>query len=173
MGAGNGDVQAQLKWQSDIPENRIAELVSRAIVSNPYVKSILISSEVLGQHAAKQSFWNALFELSADFDVRFKVVMYLRDPFDWFISVYKQAVSCNGFRGELDDFVNEFLHAESELTFNVHRNINQISEWASKCGAELMMFRYEDSLPSIEKHFFIRYCIWILKILRLNMSIQA
>lgn len=154
MGAGNGDIKTPNDWVSERPELRIAQLVRSAVTENPNSKQILISSEVLSPHTSQEIFWKTLGELSNEFNTKFKIVAYVRDPLQWFISIYQQAVSCNGFSGDLEDYVEFFLKGKSELSFVFQTNLLNISTMAVTYGVNLEIYRYEDCLPNIERHFF-------------------
>jgi len=156
MGAGNGDIKTPKDWESDNHELRIAQIIRTAVTENPKSKKILISSEVLSAETAREIFWVTLDKLSKELDTDFRVVLYVRDPFKWFISIYQQAVSCNGFTGDLEDYVELFLDGKKELTFVFQRNLLEISNFAESYGSVLEIHRYEDALPNIERHFFIK-----------------
>jgi hypothetical protein len=70
------------------------------------------------------------------------------------VATYQQAVKASGFKGNLDDFVATFLNSKSDLSFGTQQNLSAIIERSKSSNCEIEIYRYEDSLPSIEGHFF-------------------
>lgn len=154
MGSGNGNITANIEWGSDSPLDRIEELVLKILHNHNSHEKVLISSEILSQHSAKNEFWQILGKFSDEFNINFKVVAYLRDPFPWFVTCYQQAVSGSGFSGSMDDFLPVFLHGDVDLTFILQKSIRSIVNWSKDHQVDFQLFRYEDALPNLEKHFF-------------------
>lgn len=117
-------------------------------------KKTILSSEVLSILATKRGFWTTLSQIESKLDVRFKVVVYLRNPFSYFLSCYGQAIKAHGFAGTLDEFVNIFVDTSSVLSFSVYRHIRDVFSWAEKSNISLEFFHYEAAIDGIVPHFF-------------------
>jgi len=154
MGSGNGNITALIDWESSDKVDRVRQLISDAATKCPASDRILISSEVISKCAGVERFWQMLEATKKEVCQKIKVVIYLRNPFPWFITSYQQSVSGSGFSGDLDDYVAVFLQNENDLSFNIQLNIKSIAQWAEFYGIELQLLRYEDALPNLEQHFF-------------------
>jgi hypothetical protein len=154
LGTGNANIHSAIPWGSNVAEERFAHIVHKAVGICGSSKTILMSSEILTSTLATPNFWKTITKLSEDLNLKFRFVVYLRDPFNWFIGCYQQFVKSSGFSENLDNFSSTFLHGHSELSFIMQKNFLEIMERAQESNSEFAIFRYEDSLPNIEKHFF-------------------
>lgn len=154
MGSGNGNITALIDWKSDDKIERVSHLIHDASTKCPTSNRILISSEVISKCAGNERFWQMLGDAKSETGKDIRVVVYLRNPFPWFITCYQQAVSGSGFSGNLDDYVAVFLADGNDLSFNIQLNIKSISQWAENYGINLQLLQYEDALPNLEQNFF-------------------
>jgi hypothetical protein len=154
MGSGNGNITALIDWKSPDKIDRVRQLLNDAVTKCPDSDRILISSEVISKCASSERFWQMLGDAKSAVSQKIKVVIYLRNPFPWFITCYQQLVSGSGFSGDLDDYVAVFMESENDLSFNVQLNIKRISQWAEDYGIDLQLLQYEAALPNLEQHFF-------------------
>ena len=154
LGSGNANLDALISWESNKAEDRFAHIIREAEKSCDAHEKILLSSEVLNRYSVSKEFWETIGKLSTNLNLKFTFVIYLRDPFSWFISCYQQAVKGSCFTGSLDNFVGPFLNSNSDLSFITQKNLPVFFENVEKYKCGLKIYRYEDSLPSIENHFF-------------------
>ncbi len=116
---------------------------------------VILSYEVLYLGAAKEKFWSELDTFILKNDVSVNVFGYLRDPFDYFISSYQQALKDLAYSADLEDYVNDY--PKTYFSF-VYREFLRIWTLASSSLAELSFFRYEDAKSDIIEHFFKTAC---------------
>ncbi|MCX6402564.1 MAG: hypothetical protein NT032_01265 [Actinobacteria bacterium] len=154
MGSGNGNITARVDWESEDKTDRVRQLLNDAVAKCPDSDRILISSEVISKCAGNERFWQMLGDAKSAVSQKIKVVIYLRNPFPWFLTCYQQLVSGSGFSGDLDDYVDVFLQNENDLAFNIQLNIKSIAHWAEVYGIDLQLLQYEAALPNLEQHFF-------------------
>lgn len=153
MGAGNADVDGFLDWANEDRVLRLKYMIEKSLSEKEADKSLFIS-EHLSPLAIQNHFWQMLKDVEENFNCKVRVISYVRDPFKMFLACYQQVVKLNGYVGQLNDFVNIFETANSPLSFIFQRNIDLISKLAGDSKIDLQLYRYEDCLPEVEKHFF-------------------
>lgn len=154
LSSGNADTDIKFEWNTDDFFHRVQWLVTKALVEEKSNDVILLSSENLSRLAKFSRFWETLQDSQKNKDVNFKVVAYVRNPFQMFMSCYQQYVKLNGFTGTLGDFIDTFWSGDAAVTFTFPRNILTIQKFAEQNDIELQVYRYEDALPKVESHFF-------------------
>jgi hypothetical protein len=153
VSSGNADMTWGYSWPDGNKNNRVKWLIEKGIEKSKPDSHIVLSSELLSWLAVNEEFWKVLNEVANDQGCEIKVVGYLRDPFSYFLSAYKQAVKADGFSGQLADYIDTFCLTDFPLSFNFQKNISSIHIFAEKHNIELKLFRYENSADSIEEHF--------------------
>lgn len=153
--SGNMDVNyPNLDWGTEDRMERLGVLLTRINALTTTVNRILLSSENLSFLAVEREFWENLANASLETESTFRVVAYLRDPFDFFLACYKQCVKSGGYAGSLDDYVEVFLNAKIPVSFRFQGHIGRAIEASKEFNIELDLYRYENALPFIEGHFF-------------------
>lgn len=153
--SGNADVTfADFQWESNDVFSRLEWILSASLIASVRDNLIILSSEILNNLSQYDKFWEILNRFQIENQVSVEVVIYLRDPFSYFIACYKQSVKSSNFTGSLDEFVQSFANTPTSLSFFVQRNILHITELARKHGVTLRLFRFEAAKPNIQTHFF-------------------
>lgn len=153
--AGNADPEYPgYQWESDDWVERFQWMLDRASELADSKEKIVLTSELLSVLTTREEFWTRLKSFQQESGRRISLVLYLRDPFSMFVSCYQQSVKIEGFHGEASDFVSEFMNVNRVPRFYTQSNIDRVSEFAKLNDIHLVLFRYEDSLPNLELHFF-------------------
>jgi len=152
LGAGNANIHEPYSWSTDNHVERLSELIDKTIVTTDGVT--LLSSELLNSLACIESFWQMLQAKESTHRAKIKVVGYVRNPFDMFVGCYQQSIKLGGFRGSLDDSVDEFLEGTGPMTFRFLKEITHFFEYSSKYQIEVELFHYDNLGEDITQHFF-------------------
>lgn len=153
--SGNMDVNyPNFDWGTEDRMERFGLLLKKVNALTTNVNKILLSSENLSFLAVERDFWEELAKASLQSESKFRVVAYLRDPFDFFLTCYKQCVKSGGFVGSLDEYVEVFLKAKIPVSFRFQGQIKRVIEASKEFSINLDLYRYENALPVIEGHFF-------------------
>jgi hypothetical protein len=164
MGSGNAFIKSpDFEWESNNLVSRSEWLINESLCKQIATQTILLSSEILSFVASKIEFWSALSAIQIRHNCEIEVVAYLRDPFRSLVAEYQQIVKLSGFSGNFDDFIMKIMTEDFGISFIHQQAIGNIVSMAKNAGIDLKLFRYEDSLPSIEKHF-------ILNVLQIDLD---
>ena len=152
--SGNGEVTLSgykagtlgAEWQHLL--NRCGEVPSAEVQ--------IVSSETLVSLVGEEFFWRDLAGHAAAAGKGAVVVVYLRDPFPFFLSTYSQAVKTGGYVGTLEDWVDVFWHYGN--WYLPYRQLDQMYELARRYGCQLKAFRFEDARGQIGEHFLGTAC---------------
>lgn len=115
----------------------------------------ILSSEMLVGIADKEFFWQHLANHADAVGKQAVVVVYLRDPFPFFLSAYAQEIKATWFRGTLEQWVDGFFNYIGSVPY---RNLDLMQDFARRYGCELKTYRYEDISANIVEHFLATAC---------------
>jgi hypothetical protein len=155
---GNADPDWELySWQSASGIERIAFLIDSGISANLDIEMCVLSGERTSVYAQNEEFWELLALKSRSWDARFNVVVYLRHPFSYFVTCYKQQVKQGHFWGTLDQFIDRFLNdVNFATTFAFYKSIPKVINMAREHDIELTFFQYEAHSKNLVQHFFTK-----------------
>jgi hypothetical protein len=154
MGSGNAFIKSpNLEWESNNLVSRSEWLINESLCRQIGTSTILLSSEILSFVASEIEFWSALSAIQIRHNCEIEVVAYLRDPFKSLVAEYQQKVKLSGFSCNFDDFIMKIMTEDFGISFKTQRTIQNIVSMSTNAGIQFRLFRYEDSLPSIERHF--------------------
>lgn len=87
----------------------------------------IFSSEWLGDLSTSNSFWNMLKQLQIDYSSRVRVVVYIREPFSYLLSLYKFMTLVANVQCSFDGFIKE---KERILGLDFFSNIDYVTSLA-------------------------------------------
>lgn len=154
--AGNADPDCEFfPWEGKSAMGRISYLIDSSTITDLDIGKFVLSGERLSIYAQSEAFWELLKFKSVSLNLQFNVVIYLRDPYNYFVSCYKQQVKQGHFWGTVEQFVERFLsNGNFATTFTFYKSIPKIIEMAKRFDIELSIFRYEEHSKNLENHFF-------------------
>lgn len=153
--AGNADpTYPGVDWYAAPWVERFKWMLDQSLKVSMANEKIVLSSEMLSALCTEQEFWKSLknFEMQTGRHVR--VIIYVRDPFSMFLTCFQQNVKMDGFSGEADEFIDLFVKEGRVSRFFLQLNLPYIFQMARDASIQFEVYRYEDTLPLVEKHFF-------------------
>lgn len=118
--SGNGE-EINLRLREGATHFEIKKLLTPLIKVE---KLSIISCE--GFSSLSRDHLNTLYESLEQLDIEFKILMYIRNPIDYYMSSYSQALKRHGYAGSFQDYVEESSWEHASWLMNLRESRQNI-----------------------------------------------
>ena len=152
--SGNANLKRDFAEWNGLDTSKRWDYALNTAVSRAHGKNTVLSSENLAENVTADWFWSLLAERREHNPI---VAIYFRSPFSHFVSCYVTRVKF-GFRGSLEEFVDEYLTSDQLHSFHVYRNLERVLQFSRQYAVPIIVGHYEKVKSRLLSHFLNDVC---------------